>query len=497
MFKDEREGFLRLKIISGSDIPGCIDGIVPAANIICAVGDTTLGSSSVVSHSPIWNHVAEFKGVAKSRDSIVFILRDADQILGSVQISVKGAVKGNISEQEIELINHGKPCSITFTASLDERMTLRKKSILMFKDTVLSRFGSDQDLSRSPTSGTRAAPDVEEGKRKSGRAVQRCHSYVNERMRSGKNLSRHQYVNCGKQRTCGELAKNIDMTKLRAKTIKQGEGGKKLLVLIQGRNLGSCPSDVLSVHIGGLECTNDIQHVSPEKILVRVPRGAPLSPVSIVTKSGGVGQQNAKVKVSYESANTSAEMKSLARSTAGSEDSGVVSHDGGVVSLDQSPPCPHKPPRGFTRDRHSTRSSGVFSTSSDSGSDGMCVNSSRSSKRLFVAPPRRRAGSQSSTKSEYESISERSPVASPATSRKDSTITRGDFSNPTCPPSPRKIDIVAVQTAARDIIAPPTNFAEGASPLTEPDIGRDGIYDMTKSELIAEVLKLREALSQL
>ena len=66
----------------------------------------------------------------------------------------------------------------------------------------------------------------------------------------------------------------------------QEDGGKKLLVLIQGRNLGTSQSDIVSVHVGGVDCTDNIQHFNSEKILVRLPRSAQLSPVSVVTKSG-------------------------------------------------------------------------------------------------------------------------------------------------------------------------------------------------------------------
>ena len=66
----------------------------------------------------------------------------------------------------------------------------------------------------------------------------------------------------------------------------QEERNKKLLVLIQGRNLGTSQSDIVSVHVGGVDCTENIQHFSSEKILVRLPRNAQLSPVSVITKSG-------------------------------------------------------------------------------------------------------------------------------------------------------------------------------------------------------------------
>lgn len=35
MFKDDGGCFMKIKIVSGQNVPGCVPGIVPAANIIC------------------------------------------------------------------------------------------------------------------------------------------------------------------------------------------------------------------------------------------------------------------------------------------------------------------------------------------------------------------------------------------------------------------------------------------------------------------------------
>lgn len=58
------------------------------------------------------------------------------------------------------------------------------------------------------------------------------------------------------------------------------------MVLVQGRNLGTCRDDIVSVHVGGVDCTRDVQYFSSEKIVVHLPRNAQLSPVAVVTKSG-------------------------------------------------------------------------------------------------------------------------------------------------------------------------------------------------------------------
>ena len=59
-------------------------------------------------------------------------------------------------------------------------------------------------------------------------------------------------------------------------------------VLLQGRNLGTSRDDIVSVHVGGVDCTRDVQYYSSEKIVVHLPRNAQLSPVSVVTRSGNV-----------------------------------------------------------------------------------------------------------------------------------------------------------------------------------------------------------------
>ena len=35
MFKDDGGCFMKIKIISGRNVPGCVPGIIPAANVIC------------------------------------------------------------------------------------------------------------------------------------------------------------------------------------------------------------------------------------------------------------------------------------------------------------------------------------------------------------------------------------------------------------------------------------------------------------------------------
>ena len=50
------------------------------------ISNQTAHTASIVSNNPIWNHSFEFKGASK-KENILFIIRDADQILGSLQVS--------------------------------------------------------------------------------------------------------------------------------------------------------------------------------------------------------------------------------------------------------------------------------------------------------------------------------------------------------------------------------------------------------------------------
>lgn len=517
MGKDDGGCFMRIKILSGRNVPGCVPGIIPAANVICGISNQTAHTASIVSNNPIWNHSFEFKRASK-KENILFIIRDADQILGSLQIPVKEVKQGSLNTRFVDLLNEQSPCCVSFTLTLEEKSTLTRKRLLQttrkLKETVMSRFASDPDLLASHnSSGTMSLERNENIQKSSTRGIQRCHSYVNERTRAGM-IARHghQYVNCSKQRTCGELRnKSSELQSNLTEKSASEERNKKLLVLIQGRNLGTSQSDIVSVHVGGVDCTENIQHFSSEKILVRLPRNAQLSPVSVITKSGGVGQQNAKVKVTFESASSSDEIKSLRRTPSRSETEGSHSDTG------KSPVTPYKPPRAAPRNRHH-RPSAVYSTaSSDSGSDGMCVNTRTLPGRScnLIPPPRQRSSSSSSLKSsvEPETASNDSvevPVSSTPRSTPDTPKLRRNMSPllnaGKLSPHPirrisnlsdlpvRKLEIVAPQPA-QDIIAPPGAFSEGSSVYTGS--GGNALYDLPKSDLIEEILKLRGTITNL
>ncbi|KAL5253938.1 hypothetical protein ACHWQZ_G013638 [Mnemiopsis leidyi] len=431
-----------------------------------------------------------------------------------MQVPVKEVKQGSLNTRFVDLLNQQSTCCISFTLTLEEKSTLTRKRWLQttrkLKESVMSRFASDPDLiSSHDSSGSLDMERSEHSRNISCRGIQRCHSYVNERTRAASKLGRHghQYVNCSKQRSCGELKSRTHhfQSRYKGSDISSNQEGqsKKLLVLIQGRNLGKSQSDILSVHVGGLDCTDDIQHFSPEKILVRLPRDSPLSPVSVVTKSGGVGQQNAKVKVTFESASSSDEIKSLRRTGSCSET------DGSRSGTLKSPVTPYKPPRAAPRNRIS-RPSAVYSTaSSDSGSDGMCVNTRVSSSGRSLVPPPRELKRSSSFSSSVEPECSSSDsidvpnfplsVEAPKLRRDMSPlISRRISPNPIKRHSPRpvrEIKIVSPQPSS-DIIAPPGEFSEGSTLFNQSNGGND-LYELPKSDLVQEILKLRGTISDL
>ena len=74
--------------------------------------------------------------------------------------------------------------------------------------------------------------------------------------------------------------------------------------------------------------------------------------LKLTTCSGGVGQQNAKVKVTFESASSSDEIKSLRRTPSRSETEGS--------DTGKPPVTPYKPPRAAPRNRHHRLIKGLF-----------------------------------------------------------------------------------------------------------------------------------------
>eukprot|EP00116_Pleurobrachia_bachei_P009547 sb/3469809/ len=156
MFKDSHY-CLSIKIVSARNVPGTVSGITPAANVICGVANRTENTHSVVSTNPIWNSEIDFSGVSR-RDKLLFLLRDGDQILGSVQLLVKDCDTETLLTRVVYLLSpQSTDCSFSFLLSLTDKSAFSKKRLLAttkrLRASVFHKFGSDPNLAAGNQAG--------------------------------------------------------------------------------------------------------------------------------------------------------------------------------------------------------------------------------------------------------------------------------------------------------------------------------------------------------